>query len=578
MDEFITPTVQVGQLFANPYFIEAPVYQRSFAWTEKEVCHLLDKVATAVDSAPGARDGSDYFLGTMLFIERDQRPTSRIAAWPRGRTSRLLDVVDGFQRLTTLTILFCVLRDMDARQRQPLHPRVAAAIASEQGASARQRLLLAGPDEAFFQAYVRAPNATQHAAPEEGKLSPAERRILEARGHVIAALMGYDAAERRRFADFLLDRSRLVFVATTDIDSAHRIFMVLNATGKPLARNDILKADLLGSVPLPARQQAALVWADAERTLGDGFEQLFSHIRAMYERPDSRVIHGIRQIATDSGGALACIDGVLQSAARIADDIANARHTGSSHSAAIVQCLRYLGWHSFSDWIPPAMLWWLEKGRDPAGLHAFLAKLDRLAFGLRLLGIGASKRVHRFAAVISSIRRGRDLDAPDSPFAFSRQELRTMQYNLRNVHGLNASTAKHLLMRLTDARSGRPETASLPNKMTVEHVLPKKLGIGSPWRSWFADPAEREQCTDCLGNLVLVTKDQNDRASNLGFARKLEVYFNSPGEPIPAINTDLRDRTEWSAHDIKGREADLFQLIEVLWQFGIATPRAQAAE
>jgi len=60
--------------------------------------------------------------------------------------------------------------------------------------------------------------------------------------------------------------------------------------------------------------------------------------------------------------------------------------------------------------------------------------------------------------------------------------------------------------------------------------------------------------------------------------RKLDVYFNSPGEPIPAINTDLRGRTEWSAHDIRRREADLFQLIEILWQFGIATPRAQAAE
>ena len=576
MDEFITPTVQVGQLFANPYFIEAPVYQRSFAWTEKEVCRLLDTVAAAVDGAPGTRDG-DYFLGTMLFIERDQRPPSRIAGWPRARASRLLDVVDGFQRLTTLSILFCVLRDMDAQQRRPTHVRVAAAIGSEQGAVARQRLLLAGPDEAFFQAYVRAPNATQ-VAPEEGKLSPVERRILEARENVIAALKSYDAAERRRFADFLLDRCRLVFVATTDIDSAHRIFMVLNATGKPLARNDILKADLLGSVPLPARQQAAQVWAEAERTLGDGFEQLFSHIRAMYERPDSRVILGIRQIAADSGGAHAFIERVLQPATRIADDIVNARHTGSSHSTAIVQYLRYLGWHSFSDWIPPAMLWWLEKGRDPAGLRTFLAKLDRLAFGVRLLGIGASKRVHRFAAVVSSIRRGHDLDAPDGPLAFSRQEVRTMQYNLRNVHGLNASTAKHLLMRLTDARSGRPESALLPNKMTVEHVLPKKLGTGSPWRTWFTDPTEREQCTDCLGNLVLVTKDQNDRASNLGLARKLDVYFNSPGEPIPAINTDLRGRTEWSARDIRRREADLFQLIEILWQFGIATPRAQAAE
>ncbi|HKD57341.1 MAG TPA: HNH endonuclease family protein [Hyphomicrobiaceae bacterium] len=186
--------------------------------------------------------------------------------------------------------------------------------------------------------------------------------------------------------------------------------------------------------------------------------------------------------------------------------------------------------------------------------------------------------MHRFAAVVSSIRRGRDLDAPDSPLAFSRQEVRTMQYNLRNVHGLNASTAKHLLMRLTDAKSGRPESALLPNKMTVEHVLPKKLGAGSPWRTWFSDPTEREQCTDCLGNLVLVTKDQNDRASNLGFARKLDVYFNSPGEPIPGINTDLRGRNEWRARDIRRREADLFQLIEMLWQFGIATPSAQAAE
>src|SRR5215467_9671060 len=194
MDEFITPTVQVGQLFANPYFIEAPVYQRSFAWTENEVCRLMDTVAAAVDGTPGTRDG-DYFLGTMLFIERDQRPPSRLAGWPRARASRLLDVVDGFQRLTTLRILFCVLRDMDAQQGRPQHVRVVAAIGNEQGASARQRLLLAGPDEVFFQTHVRAPNATQ-LAPEEGKLSPAERRILEAREHVIAALKSYDAAEQ----------------------------------------------------------------------------------------------------------------------------------------------------------------------------------------------------------------------------------------------------------------------------------------------------------------------------------------------------------------------------------------------
>src|SRR5262245_11884478 len=181
MDEFITPTVQVGQLFANPHFIEAPVYQRSFAWTENEVCRLLDSMSSAVD---GGRDSSDYFLGTMLFIERDQRPTSRLAGWPRARASRLLDVVDGFQRLTTLTILFCVIRDMDAQEKQPPHMRVAAAIGNDQGAGARHRLMLGGPEEAFFHASVRAPGATLLAA-EAGQFSPAERRILEARGLVV---------------------------------------------------------------------------------------------------------------------------------------------------------------------------------------------------------------------------------------------------------------------------------------------------------------------------------------------------------------------------------------------------------
>ena len=83
---------------------------------------------------------------------------------------------------------------------------------------------------------------------------------------------------------------------------------------------------------------------------------------------------------------------------------------------------------------------------------------------------------------------------------------------------------------------------------------------------------------DSIGNLVLVTKDQNDRAGNHELARKLEVYFNTRGAPAVALNEGLRDRKEWKAREIRAREADLFQLIEELWQFGMVVPRAQAAE
>ena len=153
-----------------------------------------------------------------------------------------------------------------------------------------------------------------------------------------------------------------------------------------------------------------------------------------------------------------------------------------------------------------------------------------------------------------------------------------MQHNVRNLHGLSASTAKHLLLRLTDAVAGQPQSLSLPDDMTVEHVLPKKLAAKSEWRKWHSDHAERERCTGSLGNLVLVTKDQNDKASNHEFARKLEIYFKTPGAPAVAINEGLRGRTEWKAREILAREAEMFQLIEELWQFGMIPPRAQAAE
>src|SRR5213594_488861 len=116
---FTAQIVHVVELFAN--LIEAPSYQRSYAWTPKEAGQLLDDISLALDEADA---GGDYFLGTMLFIDRDGAAAapSRLA-W-RVRPSRTLEVIDGFQRLTTLTILLCALRDIDSGADRPANTRL----------------------------------------------------------------------------------------------------------------------------------------------------------------------------------------------------------------------------------------------------------------------------------------------------------------------------------------------------------------------------------------------------------------------------------------------------------------------
>jgi len=127
----------LGQLFAGLNAIHTPPYQRPFSWEQREASRLLEDLAAAIEANGDGGEIDEYFLGTMLFIEAE-----RASRLPFSRQTRVLEVVDGLQRLTTLTILFCVLRDLDAKDAGKPNERVLAAIGTGQSGNARQRLSL----------------------------------------------------------------------------------------------------------------------------------------------------------------------------------------------------------------------------------------------------------------------------------------------------------------------------------------------------------------------------------------------------------------------------------------------------
>ena len=149
---------------------------------------------------------------------------------------------------------------------------------------------------------------------------------------------------------------------------------------------------------------------------------------------------------------------------------------------------------------------------------------------MRIVGLGAEKRQGRFNSLLNAIKTGA-IDGPDSPLELSREENRSIAYNLRNLHSRSQLTCKLLLLRLNDEIAGKPQNLD-PGDYTVEHVLPQRPGRNSQWRTWFPQPDERERSTHSLGNLVLVTREQNERARNADFARKLVAYF-SGSKPEP---------------------------------------------
>ena len=78
-------------IFCADYDFLIPDYQRPYAWGTEQAAELLDDLSGALDRD----EGEPYFLGSIVLIKQPDVPRA--------------EVVDGQQRLTTLTILFAVL-------------------------------------------------------------------------------------------------------------------------------------------------------------------------------------------------------------------------------------------------------------------------------------------------------------------------------------------------------------------------------------------------------------------------------------------------------------------------------------
>ena len=75
-----------------------PVYQRVYAWSQRQCDDLWSDIMRA------GRTGASHFMGTVLYaIEPGTDRT--------GEAGQRLDVIDGQQRLATITLLLCALRD-----------------------------------------------------------------------------------------------------------------------------------------------------------------------------------------------------------------------------------------------------------------------------------------------------------------------------------------------------------------------------------------------------------------------------------------------------------------------------------
>lgn len=542
-------------IFSDEFVFEIPSYQRPYSWTAEHAGELLDDLLSALEEVNGG-ETAPYFLGSIVLAKDQNKPESK--------------VIDGQQRLTTLTILLSVLAELSEGKAQ----EQIRDFLLQEGNDFKQtktvyRLSLRPRDAGFFQKYVQEAGGIRGLVDLDRNQLPDPAKNIQGNAALfLERLGGMTSEDRSRLAKYLLNDCFLVAVSTPDTESAFRIFAVLNDRGLDLSHADIIKSELVGQIPEEEQAEYTEIWETAEESLGvEAFADLFSHIRMIYARSKQRgsLIKEFRtQVFPQIGDPRAFIKETVQP---YADEYAKIRTLSWESTAQAGQINQALGWLNRidnADWIPPAIRFLTLYRQNPERVAGFLSGLERLASSMFIRRANINARIERYALLLGQIGDG-GVDARDlAALELSDSEREETVRQLRGDLYLERRIRSYVLLRLDEASSAGGATYD-HKLITVEHVLPQTPPAGSKWLNWFSGE-ERDAWVHKLANLVLLPRSRNSAAQNLDFEPKKKKYFMSAGGTSPfAITTQVLNTQEWTPAVLEGRQEALIARLRAVW-------------
>lgn len=255
--------LSISDLFKSFYVV--PDYQREYVWETDQVEQLLTDIRNEMSGDDPNQD-PEYFIGSIVVCP--------------GRNG-VLDLIDGQQRMTTLYVTLCAIRDrlralgQDGGKVLGSQLSDAAVDASGQETQ-RYRLDLQYEDSG--DALISIAEGREI----EGKLSRSMANIRNAH-HVVSQFLtaefGDDPAAVRRFYGYLTNKVKLIRIESEDVAKALKIFETINDRGVGLNSMDLLK-NLLFMKASPARfNQLKDTWKELQDTIFEMEEKPLRFLR-----------------------------------------------------------------------------------------------------------------------------------------------------------------------------------------------------------------------------------------------------------------------------------------------------------
>ncbi|MCH3885666.1 DUF262 domain-containing protein [Tenacibaculum aquimarinum] len=576
--------ITIKDVFAEDMWFSIPDYQRPYVWGEDQISSLLDDVAHSAINTPD----SQYFLGSLVLHTEPKQ---------NGNTNyQENSVLDGQQRLTTLYLLQVVVRDLATDSR--LKSTCAKAIFQEgnpyDGIPERLRIEFAIRKEVeeFINAYIKKEGGTLKKEELLKLVNNSKNVSVRNMANAILIIIKWFTTEENlnidTFFPYLRQYVILVYVSSSELEDAYRLFTVLNDRGIKLRNSDILKAQNLKEVSTETKKaEYAKYWEELEGELEEDFDLFLSYIRTILVKEKAR--HNLLKEFDDNiynpkkynyttkkqEKASALLKrgdetfDIIKKYKTHFDVIFSGNNHHIDNNWAFDNLVKVMQDTALSDiWVPPLLVYRENFGEDK--IFDFLILLDNKFSGDWIARETPTTRIEGMNAIIKKIEEINALaDLSKEEKIKLLFEDGVFTFNSANFlldieeHTIYGRRFARYILRKIDFLLDAPlysEKRSSYNEMSVEHILPQNPQDTSQWVQDFT-PEEREEWTHKLGNLVLISRRKNSGQGRLDFSLKKAKYFNNSIESFPN-SLQIMQKDQWTIDELKANHAQLIQKIK----------------
>ena len=573
----------LGKVFTSDYQFTIPSFQRAYTWQAENIEQLVNDLQDAC-----ADPDTPYFLGSLILVK--DGPTQ-------------YQVIDGQQRLISLSIIISVLRELedDPDLIDSLNDLILEPGDKLRGIKAEPRLRLRERDTDFFRMYVQEGDLEGLFDLRDNDIaSHAQRNIAINTRRVFDALAAMETKDRRRFASYLVNGVTLVIVTTDDLAGAHRIFDVMNMRGVPLTASDVFKAKTIAEISPAARNAYATRWDDIMDPLGDDahtLEEFFAdlHLIVSHKAVCTQLLEEFRKDVlkpyVKQQNVISFIDDLLAPYANAW--LILSRPTDANLPDGIVALLVSLADYQTTDWKPVAM-WALVNSirnlgsanaqvfatpgfhapdnvttdkrdeklqlHDTDRLHDVLSALERVTGVDSLNRQSPLARRTRAASAIRDLDKGHTLQQIRG-FLITDEDRRSALAHLRGELQTSPAMKKLLLIRANEQKAGH--RIIRPRSLKALPILPEQVVAKSDFAAW--PESVRDHWTNRIGNLALSQANENQVAPLATFAQRRDRMLLSASSKRFPLTAELADIAECTPQTLQYRQDETVRLIADHW-------------